>query len=113
MTSFISLLRALRFPPLLPSQIIERGPLRAAVEFTYTSSSSLHIHQRVYVEMRSALVTFDTKIYWNEARKLLRVEFPTSIRSPHASYETQYGFVQRPTHFNTSWDAAKFEVSFK
>ena len=28
-----------------------------------------------------------------------------------ATYETMYGVVRRPTHRNTSWDAARFEVS--
>ena len=27
-----------------------------------------------------------------------------------ASYEIQFGHLQRPTHFNTSWDVARFEV---
>ena len=27
-----------------------------------------------------------------------------------ASYESQFGIVKRPTHYNTSWDHAKFEV---
>ena len=27
-----------------------------------------------------------------------------------ATYETPWGHVQRPTHKNTTWDAAKFEV---
>ena len=25
-------------------------------------------------------------------------------------YETQFGHLKRPTHFNTSWDQARFEV---
>lgn len=32
------------------------------------------------------------------------------MRSTEASYETQFGVVKRPTHYNTSWDMAKFEV---
>ncbi|MGH9300243.1 MAG: glycoside hydrolase family 38 C-terminal domain-containing protein, partial [Acidimicrobiales bacterium] len=28
----------------------------------------------------------------------------------HATFEVQFGHVERPTHANTSWDAAKFEV---
>lgn len=38
------------------------------------------------------------------------VEVPLDIHSEVATYETQFGFVQRPTHKNTTWDAAKFEV---
>jgi alpha-mannosidase len=35
------------------------------------------------------------------------VELPLDIHSPNATYETQFGYVQRPTHKNTTWDIAK------
>jgi len=38
------------------------------------------------------------------------VEFPVSVVSPTATYEIQFGHLQRQTHFNTSWDWAKYEV---
>ncbi|KAI2638152.1 glycosyl hydrolase family 38 domain-containing protein [Xylaria nigripes] len=47
---------------------------------------------------------------WHETMKFLKVEFPVDIRNTEASYETQYGIVRRPTHYNTTWDMAKFEV---
>jgi alpha-mannosidase len=58
----------------------------------------------------STRLDFRTTVDWKERHKLLRVCFPTAIRSDECSYETQYGFVRRPTHRNTSWDAARFEV---
>ena len=50
------------------------------------------------------------KVDWHENRKLLRVAFPMNVRTSHATYGIQSGFVQRPTHVNTSWDWAKHEV---
>ncbi|KAI1263117.1 glycoside hydrolase family 38 protein [Xylariaceae sp. FL1019] len=47
---------------------------------------------------------------WHETMKFLKVEFPVDIINTEASYETQYGLVKRPTHYNTTWDMAKFEV---
>ncbi|CCC69653.1 hypothetical protein NCAS_0D00720 [Naumovozyma castellii] len=47
---------------------------------------------------------------WNARNKFLKVEFPVNIRNDTASYETQFGIMKRPTHYNTSWDVAKFEV---
>lgn len=47
---------------------------------------------------------------WNARNKFLKVEFPVNIRNEFASYETQFGITKRPTHYNTSWDVAKFEV---
>lgn len=40
----------------------------------------------------------------------ITVEIPLNIHNDNATYETQFGWVQRPTHKNTTWDAAKFEV---
>jgi alpha-mannosidase len=41
---------------------------------------------------------------------MLKVAFPVDIHTDRATYEIQFGTVERPTHKNTSWDAAKFEV---
>jgi alpha-mannosidase len=59
--------------------------------------------QQSYVEVAST-------VEWHETMKFLKVEFPVDIRNTEANYETQFGVVRRPTHYNTSWDMAKFEV---
>lgn len=51
-----------------------------------------------------------SQVHWHEAHKFLKVEFPARIRSPQATYEIQFGHLQRPTHYNTSWDWARYEV---
>jgi alpha-mannosidase len=55
-------------------------------------------------------IEIDTEIEWHETMRFLKVEFPVDIVNTEASYETQFGIVRRPTHYNTSWDMAKFEV---
>lgn len=56
-------------------------------------------------------VKFKCHVDWHETYKFLRVQFPTTIYTAnHANFETQFGITQRPTHFNTNWDIAKFEV---
>ena len=50
------------------------------------------------------------QVDWHENRKFLKVEFPFDVRSMNATYEIQFGHLQRPTHCNTSWDWAKYEV---
>ena len=42
--------------------------------------------------------------------KLPVVELPLRIHNDYCTYETSFGYVKRPTHKNTSWDMAKFEV---
>ncbi len=58
----------------------------------------------------SARIDFETEIEWREDHKFLKVAFPVAVRSPRATYEVQYGHTERPTHYNTSWDIARFEV---
>lgn len=38
------------------------------------------------------------------------VAFPVDVLSPKATYEIQWGNTERPTHWNTSWDWARFET---
>ncbi|SGZ57524.1 CIC11C00000004730 [Sungouiella intermedia] len=57
-------------------------------------------------------VKFSCHVDWHENAKFLKVQFPTTITTPpSALYETQFGITQRPTHWNTTWDVAKFEVA--
>jgi alpha-mannosidase len=55
-------------------------------------------------------IEISADISWHETMRFLKVEFPVDITNTEASYETQFGIVRRPTHFNTTWDMAKFEV---
>jgi alpha-mannosidase len=52
----------------------------------------------------------DTVVDWHEQEKLLKAAFPLDVRAAHSTAEIPFGHVERPTHTNTSWDAAKFEV---
>ncbi|KAL2161498.1 hypothetical protein VTH06DRAFT_8060 [Thermothelomyces fergusii] len=62
------------------------------------------------LEGQQSHVEVSSTVEWHETMKFLKVEFPVDIRNTEASYETQFGVVRRPTHYNTSWDMAKFEV---
>ena len=39
-----------------------------------------------------------------------KVEFPVNITQDIATYETQFGYIQRPTHYNNSWYDGKFYI---
>src|SRR5262249_41920468 len=41
---------------------------------------------------------------------LLKVCFPLAVRAPNATYEMPFGYAERPTHFSTSFDRARYEV---
>ncbi|MDU5568425.1 glycoside hydrolase family 38 C-terminal domain-containing protein [Actinomyces sp.] len=51
------------------------------------------------------------RLDWHESEKILKLAMPVDIHTDHAQYETQMGYITRPTHENTSWEAYKFEVS--
>jgi alpha-mannosidase len=90
-------------------EVVERGPVRAAIKLVRSFSNS-RITQYVRLTSESPQIEFYTEIDWKEETKLLKVAFPVDINSPRATYEIQYGFAERPTHQNTSWDIARFEV---
>ncbi len=55
-------------------------------------------------------IDFETKVDWQEKHIGIKTAFDVNINSPRATYEIQFGTAERPTHKNTSWDKAKFEV---
>ncbi|MCD7776389.1 MAG: glycosyl hydrolase-related protein [Firmicutes bacterium] len=55
-------------------------------------------------------IEFSHHVDWHERHMLVKTHFPAAVNANSAVYEIQYGHVTRPTHENTSWDAAKFEV---
>jgi alpha-mannosidase len=90
-------------------EVVEAGPLRATVEIHRRVLNSGYV-QRISLTHNSARLDFETVIDWRERHTLLKVAFPVDILSPVATYEVQWGNVQRPTHRNTSWDWARFET---
>jgi alpha-mannosidase len=62
------------------------------------------------IRLDGDMLRFDTEIDWRERHVLLKVAFPVEVLSSMATYDVQWGYVQRPTHWNTSWDWARFEV---
>ncbi|MGC1213740.1 MAG: glycoside hydrolase family 38 C-terminal domain-containing protein [Micromonospora sp.] len=75
---------------------------RADRDSTYDQTVSLAAGERV--------LRFETAVDWHERDTLLKVAFPIDVHAAHSSAEIQFGHVRRPTHTNTSWDAARFEV---
>jgi alpha-mannosidase len=94
----------------LSAQRVEvAGGLRGAVRFTREFGSS-RLTQRMVLDAGSRVLRFECEVDWHEDHKLLKVAFPVSVHSPRATYEIQFGHVERSTHTNTSWDQARFEV---
>ncbi|MCD9141199.1 alpha-mannosidase [Streptomyces albireticuli] len=52
----------------------------------------------------------ETEVDWHETEKFLKAAFPLDLHADRTAAETQFGHLYRPTHTNTSWEAAKFEA---
>ncbi|WP_329123587.1 alpha-mannosidase [Streptomyces sp. NBC_01353] len=52
----------------------------------------------------------ETEVDWHETEKFLKAAFPLDLHTDRYAAETQFGHLHRPTHTNTSWEAAKFEA---
>ncbi|KAG9489498.1 hypothetical protein GDO78_005466 [Eleutherodactylus coqui] len=91
-------------------EIRNNGGLRGVVMFSLKISDNSTIVQEIILEASSPYIRFNTKVTWREDHKFLKVELPTTVHSTNATYEIQFGHLQRPTHRNTSWDWARYEV---
>ena len=90
-------------------RVVESGPLRSAIEIVRHVGNST-IRQRISLARGARRIDFETEVDWHEQQTLLRVLFPLNLNATRATCEIQFGAVERPTHRNTSWDIARFEV---
>ena len=82
---------------------------RAGVEIARRFLGSTFV-QKIWLYEDIKRIDFETDVDWKQEYLLMKAEFPVRINVDRATYELQFGALERPTHSNTSWDAAKFEV---
>ena len=85
------------------------GPVRTGLRFNLTIGQSTLV-QEVFLAEGSMRLDFVTRVQWNEFHKMLRTSFAVNIRADRASFDIQYGTLERTTADNTTWDKAAFEV---
>ena len=90
--------------------VVEHGPLRVALLITRTFGRGTVIRQKICLYRALPRIDFETQVDWCERQSLLKTAFPVKIYSRTATYDIQFGNIERPTHWNTSWDWARFEV---
>lgn len=98
-------------PPKAKSiEISCNNPLHAALTVVYAIGEKSTMTQVISLDLNVATLVFSNEVDWFEQHKLLKVEFPWNVHAQNAAYEVPGGYVLRPTHENTSWDMARFEV---
>lgn len=91
--------------------VTELHRLRCVVRVVYPRiGDKSSLVQSIVIDAGSRVIEFDTQVDWQETHKMLKVDFPVTIHATHATYETQFGVVSRPTHTNTSRDFMQHEV---
>ena len=90
--------------------VTELGPVRASVRVVKITERST-ITQDISLWRSIPRIDFVTEVDWREKNRMLKAAFPVNVLSRNATYEIQYGAIERPTHFTTSYDRAKFEVT--
>ena len=90
-------------------ELIETGPLRAAVRVVRTFGAS-RITQEIRLTADSRRIDVVNEVDWQESEKVLKAAFPLDVHAERSTAEIQFGHVHRATHDNTGWDAARFEI---
>ncbi|HVU78089.1 MAG TPA: glycoside hydrolase family 38 C-terminal domain-containing protein [Gaiellaceae bacterium] len=97
-------------PPADAWEVVADGPLRAEIAFDRHVGESSTLRQVVRLDAGARRVEFRTTVDWHEEHVLLKTCFPLEVHAPTATYEAPFGYAERPTHYSTSFDRAKYEV---
>lgn len=90
------------------AEVLECGPVRAVV---LVERKFLHSVIRQYITAYAELDRIDIRneIDWDDSYLLLKADFPVDVNAVKATFDIQFGNIERVTHENTLWDFAQFE----
>lgn len=88
-------------------KLIEDGEIQKTIQVTYKSEGTTIIQNYTLKEER---LDINTKIDWHTRRTMLRAKMPFNVHTRNAKCDLSAGYIERPTHTNTSWEEARFEV---
>lgn len=90
---------------------VESRPEEGATVTVTRSVGSSTIRQTITLAPGARHLDWYCEVDWRQRERMLTVALPVAVRATTARYETQFGYIERPCHQNTSWDEARFEVS--
>ena len=97
-------------PPAHGTRAVLDTPLRAEIAFDHTLGEASSGTQTIRLDADSQRIEFEWSVDWHESEKMLKVRFPVNVHSASATYEIQFGAIERPTHYATFYDLARYEV---
>jgi alpha-mannosidase len=89
-------------------EVLVDGPKKVVKQHYKYNESTLD--QEISLTSGSRILEFNTIVNWNETGKMLRTSFPINVYTDKVACDIQFGNINRPTHDNTSWDMAKYEI---
>ena len=89
---------------------VSGGGMRAEVELRYRIGQASSMRQVVRLDAGSSRLEFHCEADWRERQTMLKVLFPVAVHAANATYQMQFGCTERPTHYSTSHDLARYEV---
>ena len=90
-------------------EVIEQSSVKGVLRIIKRFNKST-ISQDITIYHSAPRIDFITNVDWQETEKMLKAAFYPNVMSTRATFEIQFGSIERPTHWNTSYDKTKFEV---
>jgi alpha-mannosidase len=90
-------------------EIAAEGPEAVVIRVVRVAGEST-ITQELTFRPGTTAIEIVTEVDWHERQRLLKLAFPLDVHADRSAAETQFGHVMRPTHTNTSWDEARYEI---
>lgn len=92
-------------------EVVVEDPLAVRIRMEFALGESSTMDQYVTFYAHTSRIDFTARVNWLEHHALLRVEFPTAIRSDTALFDIPFGYLSRSTGSNTPYERAQFEAS--
>ncbi|MBR0462818.1 MAG: alpha-mannosidase [Clostridia bacterium] len=91
-------------------RVVSDGPVELRLSLCWQLTEKSSVQQDIIFDAHSPLVTFDTVMNWQEAHRLMKVAFDTSLVCDGVRNEIQFGHIRRSNHRSTSVEKARFEI---
>lgn len=91
------------------AQVVENNAIRTVLRVKRKFRSSTMQQDYILYRDRPGL-ELQMELDWKERDIALKLEFPVQVNATKATYDIQFGNIERPIHKNTLWDFARFEV---
>ncbi len=92
------------------AELIEKGAVRAVYKVDKKFRNSiLSVYYIVYNELER--IDVDYKTDWKERHAVLKADYPVDVNTTKATFDIQFGNIERSATSNTTWEFAQFETS--